>query len=244
MSEIAGKVVAITGAGGGIGEATALLLAERGAAVVLGARRTQRLEALAARIEQAGGRAAWVRTDVKQRADLVGLVRVARERFGKLDVLVSNAGVGLISPLDELRVEDWEEMIDVNLKGVLYGIAAALPVFREQGFGHFVHTASVAGLSISPSMAVYAGTKNAVRAVSEGLRQEAGDSLRVTVVSPGFVRTGFADPMLPALRERIVEQMEQMGLSPDAVARAIAFAIEQPQGVDVGDLVVRPTAQA
>jgi NADP-dependent 3-hydroxy acid dehydrogenase YdfG len=244
MSGIVGKVVAITGAGGGIGEATALLLAERGARVVLGARRTERLEALAARIERAGGQATWVRTDVTRRADLADLVRVACERFGRLDVLVSNAGVGLISPLDELRVEDWEEMIDVNLKGVLYGIAAALPVFREQKSGHFVHTASVAGLSISPTMSVYAGTKNAVRAISEGLRQEAGSSLRVTVVSPGFVRTDFADPMLPALRDRIVEQMEQMGLPPNAVARAIAFAIEQPESVDVGDIVVRPTAQA
>ncbi|MEU6394501.1 SDR family oxidoreductase [Streptomyces sp. NPDC046939] len=243
MSGIAGKVVAITGAGGGIGEATALLLAERGAKVVLGARRADRLEALAARIEKDGGQAAWIRTDVKRRADLVGLVRTARERFGKLDVLVSNAGVGPISRLDELRVEDWEEMIDVNLKGVLYGIAAALPVFREQGNGHFVNTASVAGLSISPTMSVYAATKNAVRAVSEGLRQEAGDSLRVTVVSPGFVRTDFADSMTPELRGQIVEQMEQMGLSPNAVARAIAFAIEQPDNVDVGDIVVRPTAQ-
>ncbi|MFI0774289.1 SDR family oxidoreductase [Streptomyces sp. NPDC021212] len=243
MSGTAGKVVAITGAGSGIGEATALLLAERGAKVVLGARRPDRLEALAARINAAGGEAAWVRTDVKRREDLDGLVRVARERFGRLDVLVSNAGVGLISPLDELRVEDWEEMIDVNLKGVLYGIAAALPVFRAQGSGHFVNTLSVAGLTIKPLMSVYAGTKNAVRAVSEGLRQEAGDGLRVTVVSPGFVRTDFADPMPSEVRTQIVAKMDEIGLSPDAVARAIAFAIEQPDGVDVGDIVVRPTAQ-
>lgn len=244
MSGTVGKVVAITGAGSGIGEATALLLAERGAKVVLGARRPDRLDALAARINAAGGEAAWVRTDVKRREDLSGLVRVARERFGRLDVLVSNAGVGLISPLDELRVEDWEEMIDVNLKGVLYGIAAALPVFRGQGSGHFVNTLSVAGLTISPLMSVYAGTKNAVRAVSEGLRQEAGDGLRVTVVSPGFVRTNFADPMPSEVRTQIVAKMDEIGLSPDAVARAIAFAIEQPDGVDVGDIVVRPTAQA
>ncbi|MER7822341.1 SDR family oxidoreductase [Streptomyces sp. NPDC096097] len=243
MSGIEGKVVAVTGAGSGIGEATALLLAERGAKVVLGARRTERLEALAARIERAGGDAAWIRTDVTRRADLSGLVGLARERYGRLDVLVSNAGVGLISPLDELRVEDWEEMIDVNLKGVLYGIAAALPVFREQGSGHFVNTVSTAGLRVVPLQSVYAGTKNAVRTISEGLRQEAGDSLRVTVVSPGAVRTDFTDRMDPQARARI-DRMMETALSPDAVARAIAFAVEQPDGVDVGDIVVRPTAQA
>ncbi|MFI7357589.1 SDR family oxidoreductase [Streptomyces avidinii] len=243
MSGIEGKIVAVTGAGSGIGEATALLLAERGAKVVLGARRTERLEALAARIEQAGGQAAWIRTDVTRRTDLVGLVDLARERYGKLDVLVSNAGVGLISPLDDLRVDDWEEMIDVNLKGVLYGIAAALPVFREQGSGHFVNTVSTAGLRVVPLQSVYAGTKNAVRTISEGLRQEAGDSLRVTVVSPGAVRTDFTQRMDPEARERI-DRMMETALSPDAVARAIAFAIEQPAGVDVGDIVVRPTAQA
>ncbi|WP_030770327.1 MULTISPECIES: SDR family oxidoreductase [unclassified Streptomyces] len=243
MSGIEGKVVAVTGAGSGIGAATALLLAERGAKVVLGARRTERLEALAARIERAGGQAAWIRTDVTRRADLSGLVDLARERYGRLDVLVSNAGVGLISPLDELRVEDWEEMIDVNLKGVLYGIAAALPVFREQGSGHFVHTVSTAGLRVVPLQSVYAGTKNAVRTISEGLRQEAGDALRVTVVSPGAVRTDFTERMDPQARARI-DRMMETALSPDAVARAIAFAVEQPDGVDVGDIVVRPTAQA
>ncbi|MFE5860950.1 SDR family oxidoreductase [Streptomyces virginiae] len=243
MSGIEGKVVAVTGAGSGIGEATALLLAERGAKVVLGARRTERLEALAARIERAGGRAAWIRTDVTRRADLSGLVGLALERYGRLDVLVSNAGVGLISPLDELRVEDWEEMIDVNLKGVLYGIAAALPVFREQGSGHFVNTVSTAGLRVVPRQSVYAGTKNAVRTISEGLRQEAGDALRVTVVSPGAVRTDFTERMDPQARARI-DRMMETALSPDAVARAIAFAVEQPDGVDVGDIVVRPTAQA
>ncbi|MEU7039757.1 SDR family oxidoreductase [Streptomyces varsoviensis] len=241
-SGIDGKVIAITGAGSGIGEATALLLAERGAKVVLGARRPERLEAVAARVKEAGGDAAWVRTDVRRKEDLAALVKVARDRYGKLDALVSNAGVGLISPLDDLRVEDWEEMVDVNLKGVLYGIAAALPVFREQGFGHFVNTVSTAGLRIVPLQSVYAGTKNAVRTISEGLRQEAGDSLRVTVVSPGAVRTDFTDRIDPALRAQTDKLME-IALPPEAVARAIAFAIEQPDGVDVGDIVVRPTAQ-
>ncbi|MER5691682.1 SDR family oxidoreductase [Streptomyces mirabilis] len=178
-----------------------------------------------------------------RREDLSGLVRLARERYGKLDVLVSNAGVGLISPLDDLRVEDWEEMIDVNLKGVLYGIAEALPVFREQGFGHFVNIVSTAGLRVTPLQSVYAATKNAVRTLSEGLRQEAGEGLRVTVVSPGFVRTDFADRIDSEVKAQIVEKMDRIAIPPAAVARAVVFAVEQPDGVDVGDVVVRPTAQ-
>ncbi len=244
MSGIKGKVVAITGASSGIGEATALLLAERGAKLVLGARRSDRLEALAHRIAAAGGEAAYARTDVKRRDDLSDLVALARERYGKLDVLVNNAGIGPISPLDDLCVEEWEEMIDINIKGVLYGIAAALPVFRKQGFGHFVNIASTAGLKIVPTMAVYSGTKLAVRAISEGLRQEAGDKLRVTIISPGFVHTDFAEAMTnPEVKATIVEKMSRIAIPPDAIARAIAFAIEQPADVDVGEIVVRPTAQ-
>jgi NADP-dependent 3-hydroxy acid dehydrogenase YdfG len=244
MSGLEGKVVAITGASSGIGEATALLLAERGAKVVLGARGSDRLEALADRIEASGGEAAYARTDVKRREDLSNLVGLAIERYGKLDVLVNNAGVAPISLLDELRVEDWEEMIDVNLKGVLYGIAAALPVFRRQGFGHFVNVISTAGIQIIPTMAVYAGTKNAVRAITEGLRQEAGDKLRVTSVSPGFVNTNLADSMTnPEVKSQIMDQMDKMAIPPVAVARAIAFAIEQPADIDVNEIVIRPTAQ-
>jgi NADP-dependent 3-hydroxy acid dehydrogenase YdfG len=159
-------------------------------------------------------------------------------------VLVSNAGIGPISLLDELRVEDWDEMIDVNVKGLLYGIAAALPVFRQQGFGQFVNIASTAGLRIVPTMAVYAATKFAVRAISGGLRQEAGEKLRVTVVSPGFVHTDFADSMTnPEIKAQTVATRDKVAISPDAIARAIAFAIEQPADVDVGEIVVRPTAQ-
>lgn len=244
MSGLEGKVVAITGASSGIGEATALLLAERDAKVVLGARGSDRLEALADRIEASGGEAAYARTDVKRREDLSNLVGLAIERYGKLDVLVNNAGVAPISLLDELRVEDWEEMIDVNLKGVLYGIAAALPVFRRQGFGHFVNVISTAGIQIVPTMAVYAGTKNAVRAITEGLRQEAGDKLRVTSVSPGFVNTNLADSMTnPEVKSQIMDQMDKMAIPPVAIARAIAFAIEQPADIDVNEIVIRPTAQ-
>jgi NADP-dependent 3-hydroxy acid dehydrogenase YdfG len=238
-------VVAITGASSGIGEATAILLAGLGAKLVLGARRTDRLEGVASRIIKAGGEVTYLKMDVKRRHDLVSLVNAGCERFGKLDVLISNAGIGPISLLDELRVEDWEAMIDVNLKGFLYGIAAALPVFRRQGFGHFVNVLSTAGLRIVPSQAVYAGTKNAVRTISEGLRQEAGDRLRVTALSPGFVSTDFAESITnPEARAQIVAAREKIAIAPEAIARAIAFAIEQPYEVDVSEIVVRPTAQA
>ncbi|WP_329129200.1 SDR family oxidoreductase [Streptomyces caniferus] len=244
MSGIDGKVVAITGAGSGIGEATALLLARRGARLVLGARRSERLADLVARIEESGGTAVQARTDVTRRDDLHTLVALAGERFGRLDVLVANAGVGTISPLDDLRVDEWDQMVDVNLKGVLHGIGAALPVFRAQGTGHFITTASTAAFRIVPSMAVYAATKFAVRALCEGLRQEAGDSLRVTTVSPGAVRTDFADASTnPQVRAQISEMRDRIAIPPEAIARAIAFAIEQPATVDVNEIVVRPTAQ-
>jgi NADP-dependent 3-hydroxy acid dehydrogenase YdfG len=244
MPGIKGKVVAVTGASSGIGEATALLLAGRGAKLVLGARRSDLLEALVDRIAGAGGEAIHARTDVTRRDDLTNLVKVACARFGKLDVLINNAGIGPISPLDDLRVEDWEQMIDVNFKGVLYGIAAALPVFRQQGFGHFVNIISTAGLKVVPLQAVYGATKNAVRTLTEGLRQEAGDKLRVTGISPGFIHTDFAESMTnPDAKAQTLSARDKMAISPEAIARAIAFAIEQPPDVDVGDITVRPTAQ-
>ena len=203
-----------------------------------------RLEALATRIAAAAGEAVFAQVDVRRRSDVSGLAKLARERFGRLDVLISNAGVGLNSPLDDLRVQDWEEMIDVNVKGVLYGIAAALPLFRTQGAGHFVHTLSTAGLRIVPNQVVYAGTKNAVRAISEGLRQEAGDKLRVTTISPGFINTDFAGTTVdPVMRAELIARREQIAIAPEAIARAIAFAIEQPADVDVNEIVIRPTAQ-
>ncbi|MET8961819.1 SDR family oxidoreductase [Streptomyces sp. NPDC004074] len=245
MHGIRGKVVAITGAGSGIGEATALLLAERGARLVLGARRSERLAAVVARIEKAGGEAVQLRTDVTRRDDLRALVALAGDRFGRLDVLVSNAGVGTISPLDDLRVDEWDRMVDVNVKGVLHGIGAALPVFRAQGSGHFVTTASTAAFRVVPNMAVYAGTKLAVRAICEGLRQEAGDSLRVTTVSPGVTATDFAEASTNSrVRGEITTMRDRIAIPPDAIARAIAFAVEQPPTVDVNEIVVRPTAQS
>jgi NADP-dependent 3-hydroxy acid dehydrogenase YdfG len=241
---ITNKVIAITGASSGIGEATALLLAAQGARVVLGARRTEKLAALAARIQQEGGTAIHMPLDVKNRQDLVRFVQFALDHFGQLDVLVNNAGIGPISPLDELRVEDWDDMIDVNFRGVLYGIAAALPVFRRQQFGHFVNTLSTAGLQTVPTMAVYAATKNAVRTVADALRQEAGPLLRVTSISPGFIKTNFSDSMTnQEIKAQMSSRAEQIAITPDAIARAIAFAIDQPAEVDVNDIVIRPTAQ-
>jgi NADP-dependent 3-hydroxy acid dehydrogenase YdfG len=211
---------------------------------VLGARGSDRLAALAARIQDAGGEAAHARTDVRCRDDLAGLVRLACERYGKLDVLVSNAGVMPISPFDDLRVADWEAMVDVNIKGVLYGIAAALPVFRQQGSGHFVNIASTAGHRTVANQSVYSGTKFAVRAISEGLRQEAGDKLRVTIISPGFVRTNFADEVTsPEMKAQLEASRDKFAMPPEAIARAIAFAIEQPADIDVSEIIVRPTAQ-
>ena len=233
------KVIAITGASSGIGAATAALLASEGARVIVSARREDRLRELASRI---GG--SYVKADVAKRADLVALVEHAQKQYGRLDVLVNNAGIGLISKFDALRVDDWDAMIDVNLRGVLYGIAAALPVFRAQGFGHFVNVVSTSGLRIVPQQGVYAATKNAVRTLSEALRQEAGPHLRVTVVSPGFVKTEFAEAMTdPAIKAKIRETRDAIAIEPDAIARAIAFAINQPPDVDVGDITVRPTAQ-
>jgi NADP-dependent 3-hydroxy acid dehydrogenase YdfG len=244
MAGIKDKVVVITGASSGIGEATALMLSERGAKVVLGATGPDRLKAVADRILEEGGEAAHAKTDVRPRDDGTNLINLACERYGQLDVVVNNAGIGPISPLDDLRVSEWEDMIDINIKGVLYGIAAALPIFRKQGFGHFVNTASIAGHKTVPNQAVYSGTKFAVRAISEGLGQEAGDKLRVTIISPGFAKTPFVDTVANAeVRAQLAASRDKLAIPPEAIARAIAFAIEQPAEVDVNEIIVRPTAQ-
>lgn len=241
----ADTVIAVTGASSGIGEATARLLAGRGASLVLGARRTDRLDRIAGELRADGAAVVTAATDVRRRDDLDGLVGRAVDEFGRLDVLVSNAGISKIGPIADGDVDGWSAMIDVNLRGVLYGIAAAMPVFRSQGHGHFVTTVSTAGLKIVPNMAVYAATKNAVRTVMEALRQESTDGVvRTTSISPGFVRTeldGSIDD--PAMRTQIRRNMDEFGLPPDAVARAIAFAIEQPHDVEIGDITIRPTVQ-
>jgi NADP-dependent 3-hydroxy acid dehydrogenase YdfG len=241
---IKGKVVAITGASSGIGEATAVMLAQQGAKVVLGARRADRLGELVSRIIKDGGDAAFVVMDVKRREDLVKLVKMACERFGRLDVIVNNAGMSQLSRIDELDVDGWEEMIDVNLKGVLYGIAAAMPVFRSQNSGHVINIISTSGIKIVPMQGVYAATKNAVRTISEALRQESKGNLRVTGISPGVIQTEFANGIKnEQVREAIIEKMSTIALPPEAIASAVAFAIGQPANVDVGDIVIRPAAQ-
>ncbi|MEV6591272.1 SDR family oxidoreductase [Streptomyces acidicola] len=246
MLSLHSKVVAITGASGGIGEATARLLAQRGAAVVLAARRSERIDAISQDIREEGGRAAACVVDVTKAEDLRRLVSTTIEQYGRIDVLVNNAGIAPISPLADLDTEGWSAMIDVNLRGMLNGVAATLPVFREQGSGHLVNIVSVAGLSVSPSMAVYAATKNAVRTVHEGLRGESTDGVvRTTAISPGYVRTDLADSMTdPHIREQTRKSMDAVGIPPAAVARAVAFAIEQPSDVEIGEINVRPTAQA
>lgn len=242
---IANKIVAITGAGRGIGRATALHLAARGARLVLGARSESEIAAVASEIEKGGGAVAFRRVDVTRRADLEGLVGLAQGRFGALDVIVNNAGIGPISRFDALQVDDWDAMIDVNLKGALYGIAAALPLFGAQRSGHVVNVVSTAGLTIVPTMGVYAATKNALRTASEALRQECVPGLRVTEVSPGFIDTTFVETSVtdPDVREAIGRRKRALAISPEAIARAITFAIEQPDDVEIGSIVVRPTVQ-
>ncbi len=243
-NNIKGKVVAITGASSGIGEATALMLAAQGAKVVLGARRKDRLEDLVSRIKTAGGDAACLVTDVKQRGDLTNLVALACSTYGRLDVMVNNAGISHLGRIDDVQVTEWEEMIDVNLKGTLYGIAAALPVFKKQGSGHIINIISTSGIRIVPLQGVYAGTKNAVRTIAEALRQESGGQYRVTGISPGFVNTELTDHIKDAAtRVAIKERAAQIAISPDAIAAGVVYAISQPDNVDVGDIVIRPSVQ-
>ncbi|MFD9475521.1 MULTISPECIES: SDR family oxidoreductase [Streptomyces] len=238
------KVVAITGASSGIGEATARRLAADGHRLLLGARRSDRLDALSREINGAGGTAAFQRLDVTDAADVEAFVAAAREHYGRMDVLVNNAGVMPLSPLDALKVDEWDRMIDVNVRGVLHGIAAALPVMRAQGGGHFVNVASVGAYEVSPTAAVYCATKFAVRAISEGLRQESDGSVRVTLVSPGVTESELAEGISdPAAREAM-KAYRAVALPASAIAEAIAYAVAQPTEVDVNEIVVRPAASA
>ncbi|MFE4258391.1 SDR family oxidoreductase [Streptomyces sp. NPDC056883] len=238
------KVVAITGASSGIGEATARRLAADGHRLFLGARRTDRLESLSREIDEAGGTAAFQRLDVTDAADVRAFVAAAREQYGRVDVMVNNAGVMPLSPLDALEVDDWDRMIDVNVRGVLHGIAAALPVMRAQGGGHFVNVASVGAYEVSPTAAVYCATKFAVRAVSEGLRQESDGSIRVTLVSPGVTESELADGIADPSAREAMKAYRAVALPASAIAGAIAYAVAQPSGVDVNEIVVRPAASA
>lgn len=243
-SQIASKVVVITGASSGIGEATARLLAAEGARVALGARRKDRLDALAEDIRRGGGEAHVAVTDVTKRADVEALVRGAVDAFGRIDVIVNNAGIMPLSPIERLKVEDWDRMIDINVKGLLYGIAAVLPLMKAQKSGHVINVSSVAGHKIRPGNTIYAATKHAVRVISEGLRMEAkAYGIRTTIISPGAVATELADSVTePDLQER-TRALYAMAIPADVIARSIAYVIGEPPEVDVNEILVRPTAQ-
>ena len=241
---IDGQVVAITGASSGIGRATALHLAQRGAKLVLGARHEDGLSRLTEEITAAGGRAVYRVTDVSRREDLQSLVAQAQQSFGRLDVLFSNAGAMPIGPFDDLAIDDWETMVDVNIKGVLFGIAAALPVFRQQDSGHFIHTASTAARKTVPNQVVYSATKAAVLAISDGLRQELAGHIRVSTILPGFTDTAFSEHVKnPALKQQLQQAGEKFAMSPEAVARAVGYILEQPEGVNIGEVTLRSKAQ-
>lgn len=244
MENIKGKVVAITGASSGMGKVIAIELAKNGAKVVLGARRAEQLQKLVEEIKSEGGEATFVQIDLKNKADLVRLVNTAVEQYGKLDVIVNNAGVSQLSRIDELDIDGWEEMIDINLKGVLYGMVAAIPVFKQQESGHIVNIISTSGIKIVPMQGVYAGTKNAVRTIAEAFRQESDGTIRITGISPGVVKTGFAENIKNKEMKTIIKNnMENLAISPDAIANAVIYAISQPDDVEVGDIVIRPSKQ-
>ncbi|MBS9402820.1 SDR family oxidoreductase [Halomonas sp. TRM85114] len=243
MSEINGKVVIITGASSGLGEATAHRLAKGGAKLVLGARREDRLKSLRDAIVEQGGEAIYRVTDVTDRGQVEALAQAAKEAYGRIDVLVNNAGLMPLSPLDQLKVDEWEQMVDVNIKGVLYGIAAVLPTMREQHAGHIINLSSVAGHVVFPSAAVYCATKYAVKALSEGIRQEGGEEIRSTNISPGAVATELTSTISDPETAEGVNELYEMAIDADAIARAITYAIEQPADVDVNELIIRPTKQ-
>ncbi len=245
QDNIAGKVVVITGASSGLGEAAARLLSARGARLALGARRMDRLEALAGELNAAGGQVLVRKTDVTDAAQVKALVDAAVAAFGRIDVMLNNAGLMALAPMELGRTEEWDRMVDINVKGVLYGIAAALPHMKAQKSGQIINVSSVAGHKVRPGNAVYAATKHAVRAFSEGLRQEVKPwGIRTTVISPGAVATELAGGTVePASSEALNAYYSRLAIPADAFARAVAFAMEQPADVDVNEILFRPASQ-
>ena len=243
MTNIENKIILITGASSGIGEATARALATAGATVVLGARRTDRLEELAQDITATGGRAIYRSLDVTSRDSVQYFAVVAVQEFGRIDLIINNAGIMPLSPMASLKVDELDRMIDVNIKGVLHGIAAVLPVMNRQGSGQIINISSIGGLAVSPTAAVYCATKYAVRAISDGLRQE-NDKLRVTCIYPGVVESELANTITDPVAAQAMESYRQIALKPEAIAAAIMHVIDQPDEVDTSDIVVRPTASA
>ena len=243
-NNIEGKIVVITGASSGLGEATARHLSQQGATVVFGARRVERIEALARELESGGRKAMAIQTDVTQSAQVQRLVDAAVAAYGRIDVMINNAGLMPHSPLERLKIADWDRMIDVNIKGVLYGIAAALPHMKQQKSGHFINVSSVAGHKVRPGGAVYSATKHAVLALSEGLRQEVKPyNIRTTVISPGAVATELPDSITEADVAASVRKIYEHAIPADAFARAVAYAMSQPDDVDVNEILFRPTRQ-
>ena len=243
-TNISGKVVVITGASSGLGEATARHLSALGARVVLAARRKDKLDSLVAELIEAGGEAVAYQTDVTSQQDVNAMIQGAVDSFGRIDVLINNAGLMAIAPLSEGRVDEWDRMIDINIKGLLYGVAAALPVFQRQNSGHFINIASVAGLKVfSPGGTVYSGTKFAVRAISEGLRHEVGGNIRTTTIEPGAVDSELKFGSSHEQSRDFVVDFYKQAIPAASVARAIVYAIEQPADVDINEIVLRPTSQ-
>ena len=243
MPQLNEKVVLITGASSGIGEAVATELGRGGAKIVLGARRLERLETIVQEIEEAGGTARAYRLDVSIQDEFEAFVQSAKNEFGRVDVLVNNAGIMPLSPLRALKIDEWNQMIDVNIRGVLNGIAAVLPIMDVQGYGHVVNVASIGAHRVSPTAAVYCATKYAVWAISEGLQQES-TALRVTVISPGVVTSELADTISDEATKDVMADYRKVAIEPDAVARAVRFALEQPNDVDVREIIVGPTASS
>mgnify|MGYP003110048950 CR=1 FL=1 len=235
------KVILITGASSGIGEGAARLLAAQGHQLVIGARRTERLAQLTKSLQESGGMVQYRALDVTSAEDVAAFARFALDTFGRIDVLVNNAGVMPLSPLKALKVNEWDQMIDVNIRGVLHGIAAVLPTMEQQGHGQIINISSIGGLSVSPTAAVYCATKFAVRAITDGLRQET-DTIRATVICPGVVESELADTISDDSARTAMKEFRRIAITPDAIARAIAYAVEQPNDVDVSEIVVRPTA--
>lgn len=235
------KIVLITGASSGIGEAVALELSKAGHKIVVGARRTDRLQDLIRLIEASGGVARAHRLDVTSRDDFARVVSATHEEFGRVDVIVNNAGIMPLSPLNALKVSEWDQMVDVNIKGVLNGIAAVLPAMEARGAGHIINVASIGAHRVSPTAAVYCATKYAVWAISDGLRQET-DRLRVTVISPGVVTSELADTISDETAREAMNEFRKIAIDPDAIGRAVRYAIEQSSDVDVSEIIVRPTA--
>ncbi|MCW3061874.1 MAG: family oxidoreductase [Capsulimonas sp.] len=244
-SNIAGKVVLITGASSGIGEVTARLLAQHGAIVVLGARRKGRIDAVVQEILETGGKAAGFAVDIIKRAEVDMFIERALERFGRIDVMVNNAGIMAIAPIPQLKVEEWDRQIDVNIKGLLYGVAAVLPQMQRQKSGHIINLASVLGIKVfAPGGTVYSATKFAVRALTEGLRVELhSENIRCTMISPGAVATDLPEGSSEEATRKDLRALYKMAIPAASIASAIAYAIDQPAEVEIDEIVIRPTAQ-